>query len=502
MNQAGAQTLKATNISKSFPGVQALSDVDLTVKGGEVHALVGENGAGKSTLIKILMGAYQMDAGRITINDTPVRIQKPTDARQLGLHAVYQDVVVAPELSVGENFFTGRLPLNRLGLINWKKVYTDSENILRRLDINVDPRAAIADLSPSKQTMVTIAKIVSEEARFVVFDEPTARLTNEEVAMLFDLIAKLKNDGIGIIYISHRMEEIFEISDTVTVLRDGRVVGTMPITDVDEDRLISMMVGRDLEEMYSLQHVQPGEVVLEVQNLTHEPHFRDVSFSLRRGEVLGLFGLVGSGRTDLLRSIFGADRYDRGTILVNGHPMAIQEPFQAMSHGIGLVPEERKLQGLAMPLSVSTNINVASYGDISVLGVIQSGKEKSRSRQMVESMNIRTPSLDQVVSNLSGGNQQKVAIGKWLCRDADILLLDEPTTGVDVGAKVEIYRLIEMLIQRGKAIILCSSYLPEVIGLADRILVMAEGDLTGEASREEADEELLLRLASRVGVDR
>jgi ribose transport system ATP-binding protein len=467
VDQNTIEILEATGISKGFPGVQALSNVDFTVRGGEVHALVGHN---------------------------------PIDARALGLQAVYQDVVVAPELSVGENFFTGRLPVTKLGLVNWKEVNSESEKILHRLDIRVDPRTAITDLSPSEQTMVTIAKIVGEEARFVIFDEPTARLTNEETKKLFELITRLKNDGLGIIYISHRMEEIFGICDTVTVLRDGQKVGTHAVADVDEDKLISMMVGRDLEEMYSLQHSNPGEVVLEVQNLTNEPHFRQISFSLRRGEVLGLFGLVGSGRTDLLRTIFGADRSTSGTVLVRGQPVTVRGPYQAMSHGIGLVPEERKLQGLAMPLSVSTNINIASYGDISVLGVINARDEASRSHRMVQSMNIRTPGLGQVISNLSGGNQQKVVIAKWLCQDTDILLLDEPTTGVDVGAKVEIYRLIESLIQRDKAVIVCSSYLPEVIGLADRILVMAEGELAGEVARQDADEELLLRMASKVAM--
>ncbi len=501
VSHSSDQLLQVVGVSKSFPGVQALDGVDLTVRGGEVHGLVGENGAGKSTLIKVLMGVHQPDAGSIYLNGRQVTIHSPLDARNLGLNAVYQDVVVAPELSVGENFFIGKMPVNALGAIDWKKVYAESRRTLASLGIGVDPRARIADLSPGEQAMVTIAKIVRDEACFVIFDEPTARLTTEETDKLFDLIARLKKENLGIIYISHRLEEIFEICDTVTILRDGQRVGTYPISEVDEDRLISMMVGRDIEEMYNIKHPQPGEVVLEVEGLTREPAFRNISFSLRRGEVLGFFGLVGSGRTDVLRAIFGADRYDAGTIRVSGRPVRLSGPTQAMGLGIGLVPEERKLQGLAMPLSVKLNINIAAYGDISPLGVVRPRKEAARSQKLVDDLNIRTPSLEQMVANLSGGTQQKVVIAKWLCKDADILLLDEPTTGVDVGTKAEIYRLIESLIHQNKAVILCSSYLPEVMGLADRILVMAEGEITGEVSQQDADEELLLRLASKVATN-
>jgi ribose transport system ATP-binding protein len=498
VSQSSDQLLQVVGISKSFPGVQALSRVDFAVRGGEVHGLVGENGAGKSTLIKILMGVYQPDSGSIYLNGRELAIHDPLDARTLGLSAVYQDVVIAPELSVGENFFIGKMPVRGPGMIDWGKVYAESRMTLASLGIEVDPRRRIADLSPGEQAMVTIAKIVRDKAGFVIFDEPTARLTTDETAKLFELIARMKRENLGIIYISHRLEEIFEICDTVTVLRDGCLVGTCPIADVDEDRLISMMVGRNLEEMYNIEHPQLGEVVLEVAGLTREPTFRNISFSLRRGEVLGFFGLVGAGRTDVLRAIFGADRYDAGTIRVAGKPVQMAGPTQAMELGIGLVPEERKLQGLAMPLSVKININIAAYGDISLAGVVRRREETARSRKLIEGLNIRTPSLEQIVANLSGGNQQKVAIAKWLCKDADILLLDEPTTGVDVGAKVEIYRLIESLIHQGKAVILCSSYLPEVMGLADRILVMAEGEITGEVARQHADEELLLRLASKI----
>jgi ribose transport system ATP-binding protein len=484
-------------ISKGFPGVKALSDVSVAVQPGEVHGLVGENGAGKSTLIKILMGVYAMDAGAIYVDGTPVSIRSPNDARALGLSAVYQDVVIAPELTVGENFFIGKLPTFPGGIVDWQRVNRESEETLRGLGIEVDPRHRIAELPPGEQAMVTIAKLVREKARLVIFDEPTARLAAEDTRRLFDLVGRLKKQSIGIIYISHRLEEIFEICDTVTVLRDGQVVGQHSISEVNEDKLISLMVGRPLEQMYSIRRGKLGDVMLEVRNLAREPYFRGVSFTLRRGEVLGLFGLVGSRRTELLRAIFGADRFTSGEIRIRGKPVAVHAPSKAMEHGLGFVPEERKLQGLAMPLSVKTNINVASYGNISRLGFVQGRRESERARKLVESLAIRTPSVDQVVANLSGGNQQKVAIGKWLCRDADILILDEPTTGVDVGAKVEIYHLVETLLQRGKAVIVCSSYLPEVIGLSDRILVMAEGEITGEVGAQDASEEGLLRLASK-----
>jgi len=498
MDNQAPKSLVARGISKGFPGVQALDNVDLFVRAGEVLGLVGENGAGKSTLIKIIMGAYHLDSGEILIDDKKVHISNPIVSRSLGLNAVYQDIIIAPELSVGENFFIGNLPTNRIGIVDWSRVYAESEKTLSRLGISIDPRALISDLSPGEQTMVTIAKIVREKAKYVIFDEPTARLTNDETEKLFELINRLKEEGLGIIYISHRLEEIFEICDRVCVLRDGKLVNTTSITDVNEDLLISWMVGRDIAEMYSIQRGTPQDVILEVRKITHEPSFRDVSFALRKGEVLGLFGLVGSGRSAVLRAIFGATHIDSGEIIIKGQPVVIHNPTDSMKHGIGLVPEDRKTQGLAFPLSVKVNINISSYDNISRLGIVSERKELKRSQEQVERLNIRTPSNEQVISKLSGGNQQKVAIAKWLCRDADILLLDEPTTGVDVGAKVEIYNLIENLIQQGKAVIICSSYLPEVIGLADRILVMAEGNIAGEVLRADAEEEVLLRLASNL----
>ena len=491
-------TLSIIGVSKRFPGVQALDNVNFSVSEGQVHGIVGENGAGKSTLIKILMGVYQMDSGTILINGNPVHINNPLDARHFGLNAVYQEVVIAPELSVGENFFTGKLPINRLGVVNWKKIYTESEKTLHSLGIDVNPKDVISSLTPGEQAMVTIAKIVRDQAKYVIFDEPTARLTNEESDQLFEIIKRLKQNNIGVIYISHYLEEIFNICDQVTVLRDGCLVGMHQIDQVNEDQLISMMVGRKITEMYFIEHIDPGEVILEVKNISKESTFKNISFSLRKGEVLGIFGLMGSGRTQVLRTLFGAEKIDYGEILLKGKPVSFKTPFNAINHGIALVPEDRKLEGLAFPLSVKININIASYDIISRFGFVNSKKETIRSQEMVDKLNIRTPNLEQILLYLSGGNQQKVAIAKWLCKNTEILLLDEPTTGVDVAAKVEIYRLIEALIHEGKSVILCSSYLPEVMGLSNRILVMAEGEIAGEVINKDADEELLLRMASKV----
>lgn len=492
--------VRMEGISKSFPGVQALDDVAISVRRGEIHALIGENGAGKSTLIKILMGAYQKDAGSIYIDGARVDINSPLEARRYGLNAVYQEMLIAPKLSVGENLLMGKMPVNRLGIVDWPSVYEQSRDTLRDLALDIDPRKKIADLPLAERAMATIAKVVGEKANLIIFDEPTARLTTEEVETLFAIIRRLRQENIAIIYISHWLEEIFELCDRVTVLKDGQQVGTYPVAEVDEDTLVSMMVGRSLEEMYGIKRVSPGEKILEVQNLTVEPYFSNVSFSLRQGEVLGFFGLVGSGRTPLMRAIFGAESPDAGQILVRGEPVRITSPTQAVNNAIGMVPEDRRLQGLAMPLSVKHNINMTSYGDISVLGVVRQREEAKRSQRLVARLNIRTPSLNQIVAKLSGGNQQKVAIAKWLAKDADILILDEPTVGVDVGAKVEIYHMIEDLIALNKAVILISSYLPEVIGLADRIIVMAEGNVMGEVSPEAATEERLLRMASKLEV--
>jgi ribose transport system ATP-binding protein len=498
MGKMSEDVISMKNISKSFPGVKALSDVSFTVKRGEIHALVGENGAGKSTLIKILMGAYEKDTGEIYVNGEKVDIKNPFIAKKLGLSAVYQDITLARHLSVGENFFLGKLPLKNKIIVDWKRINSIAYETLKKLNIDIDPTIKLKNLSIAKQEMVSVAKAVHDKANLIIFDEPTALLANEDTEELFKIIKRLKAEGIGIIYISHRLEEIFKICDIVTVLKDGMFVNTMRVSQTNQDELISMMVGRSMTDMYSINHLEPQETVMEVKNITKNKVFSDISFDLHRGEILGMFGLVGSGRSDIVRSIFGAERFDSGEVFVNRKKQFIKKPSDAIKLGIGLLPEDRKNQGLAQPLSVRINTNLASYKDISTWSVISSKKELSRALKYCKELNIKTPSVEQKVRNLSGGNQQKVVISKWLCRNSNIFIFDEPTVGIDVGAKGEIYKLFEKLLAEGAAIIIISSYLPEVLGLADRIIVISEGKLTGIVDKHEANEERILRLASGI----
>lgn len=493
--------VKMEKITKIFPGVKALEDVDFDVRAGEVHALMGENGAGKSTLIKALMGVHEPSSGKIFVEGQEVQVKNPQQAKKLGLGAVYQDITLAPHLSVAENFFLGELP-KKAGLVDWKKINSETSKTLTELDIKVDPKRRIKDLPIAQQEMVTIAKIVHEKAKVIVFDEPTALLANEEVDILFTLIGKLRDHGCGIIYISHRIEEIFELGDRVTVLKDGMLVETVNVADTNKDDLVRMMVGRDVGDMYSIGHFEPGETVLEVKGLTHKGVYEDISLEVRRGEILGMFGLVGSGRTEIMRGVFGADPFDAGEIKVLGKKVHNKSPKQGIDSGVALLPEDRKTQGLSMGLSVEVNTNLASYSKISKAGVINVNREKERAEYYREQIRIKTPSIKQKVQNLSGGNQQKVVIAKWLCADSELFIFDECTVGVDVGAKVEIYRLFEQLLKQGKAIVLISSYLPEVMGLADRLMVISEGKQMATIDRSEfmvdgkLDEERILRLAS------
>lgn len=497
--------IKVGNVSKSFPGVQALKNVSMSIRRGEVRGLVGENGAGKSTLVKCIMGVYGVDSGEITVdfNGKWVTPRNPIEARQYGLYANYQQVNIAAELTVGENYFLGKMPLNRYGLVDWKQIYEESKIILDRFNLNIDPRTRICDLSLPLQAMVTISKISTyQELRLAIFDEPTALLESDKVETLYQFIRQLRAKNIGVIYISHRLEEVMEICDTVTVLKDGELVDTLSIEGLSQDRLVSLMVGRKIEDIYDIEHQSPGEKILEVDNLSLKGKFKNITFHLRRGEILGLFGLVGAGRTEIVRCLFGAEAIDSGEIRLKGKRIALRSPNQAMAYGIGLIPENRRTQGLAMSLSVKTNINANSYGMISKIGIINLQKEKERAEYYRDRMRIRTPSIEQPVMNLSGGNQQKVVVSKLLCRDLDVFIFDEPTVGVDVGAKLEIYKLIEQLIKEGKGVIVVSSYLPEVIGLSDRIIVVAEGEITGEIKRGEITgkeaEEKLLKLASKI----
>lgn len=484
------------DIHKTFPGVHALRGVDLTINPGEVLGLVGENGAGKSTLIKILMGVYRKDRGEIRIDGNPVTITSPLGAKSLGLRAVYQDLNLASHLSVGENVFLGNLP-RRGGLIDWKRVYRVTEEILGRLNIRVSASARVRDLTAAEQEMVTIAKIVHERSRVIIFDEPTALLTNDEVDELFRIIANLKAGGIGIVYISHRIEEIFTVCDRVTVLRDGAPVSTKAVKDTNRDELITSMVGRNVVNMYSIQHAPPdGEKLLEVHGLERGNVFSGIDFTVHSGEIFGMFGLVGSGRTEIVRAIFGADIPESGTVKIRGAERSIKNPRRAAAGGLGFLPENRKEHGLALNLDLIANASLASLGRNAKFGFMNRKRETRETRRYVEALDIRTPSIHTRVSKLSGGNQQKVVIARWLSSDSDIFIFDEPTIGVDIGAKVEIYRLIESLILEGKAVLLISSYLPEVMGLSDRMLVMYEGRSMGIIPRSDYGEAMIMKMAS------
>ncbi len=487
------------NITKTFPGVRALSNVNLSVKKGEVHALVGENGAGKSTLIKILTGAYQKDSGTITFDGKEVDIKNPHFSKSIGIHAVYQDITLAQHLSVGENFFLGELPMNSPFTVDWKKVYSAASDVLKSLDLNIDPHTLVKNLPVAQQEMVTIAKALYEKSKLMIFDEPTALLTNEESEELFKIIARLKSEGIGIIYISHRLEEVFRFCDTVTILKDGNYITTMSTASTNEDDLISLMVGRKIEEMYYFEHHNSREVVLSVRNLTKSHVFRNINFDLHKGEILGMFGLVGSGRTDIVLSIFGAAKYDEGEISLFGKSARVQKPKDAIELGFGLVPENRRTQGLALPLSVKININLLQYKKFSRFGIaINTRHELENAKSFIKELSIKTPTEEAIVRNLSGGNQQKVVISKWLSNKPKVMIFDEPTVGIDVGSKEEIYKLLEKLTRDGTSIIFISSYLPEVIGVSDRIVVISEGRQMGIVDRKEATEERIMKLASGI----
>lgn len=498
--------LKIENVVKTYPGVQALKGISTTIRKGEVRALVGENGAGKSTLIKCIMGVETPTEGKVEINvDGRWELPKNAiEAKNCGMHANYQNVNIAKNLSIAENYFLGRLPLKGM-VIDWNKIYSESQKVIDKFNLHVDPRETITSLPVAMQAMITISKIsVNENIRLVIFDEPTALLENEKVDTLFRYIRELKESGVSVIYISHRLEEIMEICDTVTIMKDGTYVETKDVADVDKDYLISKMVGRSMVDIYNIEHRKPGKELLRVENLSGEK-FKDVSFSLHEGEILGFFGLVGAGRSEVMRAIFGVDPIHSGKMFIKGQEVNIRNPKDAMIKGIGFLTEDRRKDGLALLQTVKLNTNMYSYDNISKGGIIDLKKETERAEEYRQKIAIKTPTVNQIVNNLSGGNQQKVVIAKLLCRDPDVLIFDEPTVGVDVGAKDEIFKIIENLTKQGKGIIIISSYLPEAIGLSDRMIVMAEGHVSGRLENEElrkVEEEHVLRLASTVYYDK
>lgn len=491
------ELLHMEGISKAFPGAQALDNVHLNVARGEIHALVGENGAGKSTLMKILTGALKRDTGRIIFNGKPVDIKNPSDAQSLGISIIHQELTLIPYLTVGQNIFLGREPRReRVRLIDWKLLYRQAQQILDRLNLQVDARAEVQGLSIAQQQMVEVAKALSLNADLIAMDEPTSTLTDQETQILFVVMRALKKQGVSLIFISHRLEEVFKIADQVTVLRDGEFVGTNPVSELNQDIVIRMMVGRELEEVNHKETYQKDDVILEVGNLQDGRELHGVSLKLHRGEILGIAGLVGAGRTALAETIFGVRSCTEGEIRVNGKPIRIKSPIDAIRCGMGFVPEDRKQQGLFMNMAVRENIVISSMDEITNLGFVNFTQASQVADKLVRRLDIRTPSLLQRVHNLSGGNQQKIIIARWLILNLRILILDEPTRGIDVGAKAEIHNLTRQLAERGVGILMISSELPEVLLVSDRILVMREGRLVSEFTRHHATQDNIMRAAT------
>ena len=495
------QLLKVSGVSKSFPGVQALKDVQFELNRGEVLALVGENGAGKSSLMKILSGIYTKDEGSILLEGQEVNIASPRAAQELGISIIHQEVNLMPHLTIAQNIYIGREPRSGL-LLRERALNRQAGELLKRLRINLNPREVVENLTVAKQQMVEIAKALSFDAKVLIMDEPTSALTEAETETLFTLIEGLKKSGTGIIYISHRMGELRRVADRVTVLRDGQYIATLEKSEMDIPKIIEMMVGRHIGEVEPLaarEHAH-DDVVLKVEGLSTRFLLKDINFELRRGEILGFAGLMGAGRTEVARAIIGADPSETGVVYVEGKQVKITQPADAVSHGVGYLSEDRKLYGLLLEQDVNTNILLASLRDYTdAVGFMHTAKGKQKSRDYVKSLRIKTPSINTTSKNLSGGNQQKVVLAKWLLRDCDILIFDEPTRGIDVGAKEEIYVLLNDLVAQGKSIIMISSELPEVLRLSHRIVVMANGRITGVLDNEDATQAKIMDYATRMG---
>ena len=494
--------LQMENISKSFPGVKALSDVNLTVHKGTIHALMGENGAGKSTLMKILDGIYAPDSGQITFQGQRVTIDTTHTALKLGISMIHQELSPIPYMMVSENIFLGREPLGRYGLIDKRKLNADTKALLDRLGIDIKPTSLMKTLSVANTQMVEIAKAISYDASLIIMDEPTSAITEREVDHLFRMIRSLKAKGVTIIYITHKMDEVFLIADDITVLRDGKHVATEPASQTNKGHLITMMVGRELTEMFPKEVAPIGEIVLSVRNLTREGIVADVSFDLRRGEILGIAGLMGAGRTTVIESIFGIHKIDAGEITIKGRKTQINSPADAIKNGLALLTEDRKLTGIMGVLPVRDNMVIASLSNYEKRGLLDGRRIEATYKEEKSRLDIKSPSMYQLIKLLSGGNQQKVLVSRWLLTSPDILILDEPTRGIDVGAKAEIHRLMSKLAQEGKAIIMISSELPEILGMSDRILVMHEGRVGGIFERKEATQESIMQAATGHGLDR
>jgi len=490
--------LSMKGIGKSFPGVRALSDVDLEVTTGEVHAIVGENGAGKSTLMKILAGVYQPDAGSIKINGVTVSLQNPLEAKRQGIRMVYQELNLVPDLSVAENIALGQIPKKR-GFVDRALMLADAKRVLLELQAKISPSTMVGDLTVSQQQLVEIAKAYASEPKIIVLDEPTSSLSEYETQALFKVIRRMSAAGISVIYISHRLREVLDIADVVTVIRDGERIDTRLIEGVTVDDMISLMVGRELAEVFPKRTVPIGKIVLEAKNVTVPGSCEDVSFTVRAGEIVGLAGLVGAGRTEVAQAIFGLRSYSRGTILVNGAITRISSPRKGIKAGIAYVPEDRKNDGIIPSQSIRNNISLAVLPSLQRAGFIRGQKEKDLAQAKANELGVSPPIIDRLVNTLSGGNQQKVVLAKWLAAKPDVLILDEPTRGVDVGAKADIHTIIGELAAQGVGILMISSELPEILAASDRIYVLHEGRITEEISRADASEERVMHAATGGG---
>lgn len=491
--------LEMENIIKEFPGVKALDGAILRVRPGTVHALMGENGAGKSTLMKCLFGIYIEDGGEIRINGEKVRFTNPKQALENGVSMVHQELNQVLQRTVMDNIWLGRYPTSGGIIVNQKKMYTETKKIFDDFGIDVDPRAKMSTLSVSSRQMVEIAKAVSYDAKILVLDEPTSSLTEKEVEHLFRIINQLTDRGCCVIYISHKMEEILTISDEVTIMRDGQYVGTWPASELTTDLIINRMVGRDLTHRFPPKENKPGEVIMQVRNLTakYQPSIKDVSFELRKGEILGVAGLMGARRTELLENIFGIAHHSEGEIFLHGKKVENKDSATAIKNGFALLTEERRFNGIFGGLSIAFNATIANIKNYSKFGVLDKKQMAKDTKWVIESMKVKTPSQKTFIRTLSGGNQQKVIVGRWLLTKPEILLLDEPTRGIDVGAKYEIYQLIINLAKAGKGVIMVSSEMPELLGITDRILVMSNGRVAGIANTSELNQEDILRLAAK-----
>lgn len=498
-----AYVLEMKEISKSFSRVKVLDNVTLQVKPGEVHALVGENGAGKSTLMKILMGIYAPDGGEIYIEGRQVQIHNPREAIANGISMIHQELNPVLDMEVAENVFLGRelfqARLGGLSLVDKNRQRRETQKLFEQMDIAINPRSLMRQLSVAQTQLVEIVKAISLSSRVIIMDEPTSALTEKEVKTLFEQIEKLRQQNVAIIYISHKLDEVFQIADRITVLRDGKYIGTDEAANLDTDQLIKMMVGREIKEVFPKQAAERGEAVLEVKGLSRGKHFQDISFCLHAGEILGIAGLVGAGRSELVECIFGITRPTSGEVWVRGEPVRITSPGDAIRNRMALITEDRKFTGLNLKTTVEHNISLASLARLARFWVVDERQEARTATELMEQLKIKAPSRKSMIASLSGGNQQKVVLAKWLMTTPDIIILDEPTRGIDVGSKRDIYLLIGELVKAGKAVLMVSSEIPEIMGLSDRILVLAGGRLTGEIERSEFSQETIMRYASMFG---